>query len=245
MGLLSLISEKTSNHQKQYAVLLDPDDVTMNQLDKVILLAEKAGVDYFFIGGSLITKNNFEEVASHLKSNSSIPLAIFPGSVFQITSHADAILFLSLISGRNPEYLIGQQVQAAPHLANSNLEVIPTAYMLIESGGLTTALYMSSSMPIPSDKPEIAMATAMAGEMMGQKLIYLDGGSGAKYPVPRKIISTVKENVSCPVVVGGGLKTGKDIRNACLAGADIVVTGNIIEKDPTLISSFADTIHNF
>lgn len=245
MSLLSLISEQTSNHRKQYAVLLDPDDVTMNQLDKVILLAEKAGVDYFFIGGSLITKNNFEEVASHLKSNSSIPLAIFPGSVFQVTSHADAILFLSLISGRNPEYLIGQHVQAAPHLANSNLEVIPTGYMLIESGGLTTALYMSSSMPIPSDKPEIAMATAMAGEMMGQKLMYLDGGSGAKYPVPRKIISAVKENVSCPVVVGGGLKTEKDIRNACLAGADIVVTGNIIEKDPSLISSFTDAIHNF
>ncbi len=245
MSLFSLISEQSENKKKQFAVLLDPDDLTINQLDEIIPISEKAGVDYFFIGGSLITKNNFEKIAGHIKTHCNIPLIIFPGSVFQVTSHADAILFLSLISGRNPEYLIGQHVQAAPHVANSNLEVIPTGYMLIESGGYTTALYMSSSMPIPSDKPEIATATAMAGEMMGQKIIYLDGGSGAKYPVPREIISSVKEKVSCPVIVGGGLRTEKDIKNACSAGADVIVTGNVIEKDPSLISSFAETIHSF
>ena len=245
MSLLASIKEKSGKKQKQFAVLIDPDDVSGEQLKQVISLSEKAGVDYFFIGGSLITKNNFETVASTIKHLSTIPLIIFPGSVFQVTSNADAILFLSLISGRNPEYLIGQHVQAAPHVAGAHLEVIPTGYMLIESGGLTTALYMSNTMPIPSDKPDIASSTAMAGEMLGLQLLYLDAGSGAKKPIPSAIISAIKEKTSSPIVVGGGLKTPDQLTETCAAGADIVVVGNILEKDPGLITQFSETIHRF
>lgn len=245
MNLLRAIQDKSERKQKQFAVLIDPDDMTIEKTKAIVQHAEAAHVDYFFIGGSLITKNNFEDIAATIKAETDIPLLIFPGSVFQITSSADAILFLSLISGRNPEFLIGQQVQAAPHLASSGIEVIPTGYLLIESGKLTTALYMSNTMPIPSDKPEIATSTAMAGEMLGQKLMYLDGGSGAQQPIPENIISAVKEKTSCPVIVGGGLKSSSQIARTCQAGADIIVVGNMIEEAPHLIAEFAKTIHDF
>jgi putative glycerol-1-phosphate prenyltransferase len=245
MNLLLTIQEKVLSHQKQFAVLIDPDDVTVEKTKAIIKLAEAAAVDYFFIGGSLITKNNFEEIAATIKAETAIPLLIFPGSVFQITPSADAILFLSLISGRNAEYLIGQQVQAAPHIANCGIEAIPTGYMLVESGKVTTAQYMSNTMPIPSDKPEIATTTAMAGEMLGHKLLYLDGGSGAQKPVSESIISAVKENTRVPLIVGGGMKTSAQIAQTCRAGADIVVVGNKIEESPALIADFASTIHSF
>lgn len=245
MSLLASIYAKSDNNQKQIAVLLDPDDLTPEKTRYVVALSEKAGVDYFFIGGSLITKTNFETIASTIKENTGIPLLIFPGSVFQITDHADAILFLSLISGRNPEYLIGQHVQAAPRLSKSKMEVIPTGYMLVDSGKLTTALYISNTSPLPADKPDIASSTALAGEMLGQKLLYLDGGSGAQNPVPENIIRAVKNNTNSPLIVGGGLRNTKQIQKTCKAGADIVVVGNHFEEAPEAISSFAETVHRF
>lgn len=245
MYQVNSIIEKTQGHKKLFAVLIDPDDIDIEGVNKVISRAESAQVDLFFLGGSLLTKDNFERIAKALKSNTSIPVIIFPGSVYQISSHADAILFLSLISGRNPEYLIGQQVQAAPHVKASGLEVIPTGYMLIDSGKTTTALYMSNTTPIPRNKPEIAATTALAGKMMGNQIIYLDAGSGADNPVSKTIISAVKKSTSLPLIVGGGLKTEKEILDACSAGADIIVVGNMIEKDISLIETFANTVHSF
>ncbi len=245
MSLLASIRTKSANNQKQIAVLLDPDDLTEDKTRNVVALSEKAGVDYFFIGGSLITKTNFETIASTIKENTQIPLLIFPGSIFQITDQADAILFLSLISGRNPEYLIGQHVQAAPRLHQSEIEVIPTGYMLVDSGKLTTALYISNTSPLPSDKPDIASSTALAGEMLGQKLLYLDGGSGAQNPVPSSIIEAVKGCTRAPLIIGGGLRNTQQIQETCHAGADIVVVGNHFEESPEAITSFAETVHRF
>lgn len=239
------IIEKTQGHKKLFAVLIDPDDIDIEGINEVISRAESAKVDLFFLGGSLLTKDNFECIAKALKSNTSIPVIIFPGSVYQISSNADAILFLSLISGRNPEYLIGQQVQAAPHVKASGLEVIPTGYMLIDSGKTTTALYMSNTTAIPRNKPEIAATTALAGKMMGNQVIYIDAGSGADIPVSKAIISAVKKSTSLPLIVGGGIKTEKEILDACSAGADIIVVGNMIEKDISLIETFANTVHSF
>lgn len=245
MSLLASIRTKSVNNQKQIAVLLDPDDLTEEKTRNIVDLSEKAGVDYFFIGGSLITKTNFDTIAFTVKENTDIPLLIFPGSVFQITDHVDAILFLSLISGRNPEYLIGQHVHAAPRLHKSGIEVIPTGYMLVDSGKLTTALYISNTSPLPCDKPDIAASTALAGEMLGQKLLYLDGGSGAQNPVPDSIIQAVKTNTTSPLIVGGGLRNTQQINATCKAGADIVVVGNHFEKSPEAIASFAETVHRF
>lgn len=209
----------------------------------MIRSAEKAGVDLLLVGGSLLTNGNFEECIQFLKKNTQIPIVIFPGNGHQISSSADAILLLSLISGRNPDLLIGNHVIAAPMIKSSQLEVISTGYMLIESGRQTSALYMSNTNPIPSDKDDIAMCTAMAGEMLGLKMIYMDAGSGALNPVSETMIRTVKNNVHIPVMVGGGIKTVEQAVASCKAGADIIVVGNAIEKDPGLIKKISDSIH--
>jgi phosphoglycerol geranylgeranyltransferase len=170
-----------------------------------------------------------------LRRQKDIPVVIFPGSNLHIHSEADGILLLSLISGRNPELLIGQHVIAAPILKNSGLEILPTGYMLIESGKPTTVSYISNTQPIPADKEDIAVCTAMAGEMLGLRLLYLDGGSGAINPVPPKMISAVRRNTSLPVIVGGGITSGTKAEQAWLAGADYVVIGNGLEKEPELL----------
>jgi putative glycerol-1-phosphate prenyltransferase len=195
----------------------------------------ETGVDLFFVGGSLISGNQFHALIDKLKLQSDIPVAIFPGSNLHIHPKADAILLLSLISGRNAEMLIGQHVVAAPILKNSGLEILSTGYMLVESGKATTVSYISNTLPIPSDKEDIAVCTAMAGEMLGLKLIYMDGGSGAQNPIPAKMISAVRRSISVPLVVGGGINSATKAQNAWEAGADIVVIGNGLEKDPDLI----------
>ena len=207
------------------AVVVDPDKYSLEALLSLITLAENCRADFFFVGGSLLMDNRFEEAISLIKETSNIPAVIFPGNNYQVSAKADAVLFLSLISGRNPEYLIGQHVIAAPIIKEYNLEVIPTGYMLIDGGKTSTTSYITQTIPIPNDKPDIAVATAMAGEMLGMKLIYLEAGSGAKNPVSTTIIREVKKNISVPLVVGGGIRTGEQAEEICKAGANVVVVG--------------------
>lgn len=231
--------------QKQFALLIDPDKINNKKLIELVKTSQKVKVDYFFVGGSFLTNDNFLNCLDLIKNNSSIPVILFPGSTLQISDKADAILFLSLISGRNPDMLIGNHVLAAPYLKNSSLEIIPTGYILIDSGITTTAVYMSNANPIPYEKNDIALYTALAGQMLGLKLIYLDAGSGAAKPVSESMISSVKENIDIPLIVGGGIRSTKNAVNACKAGADLIVVGNAIEKEPDLLSTLSDAIHRF
>ena len=217
--------------RKQIAVLIDPDRYNKKSISELIPIAERNEVDYFFVGGSLLLSNVADSVTL-LKQITKIPIVIFPGNVMQICDLADGILFLSLISGRNPDFLIGQHVVAAARLKKSEIEVIPTGYILIENGKTTSVQYMSNTAPIPADKPEIAIATAIAGEMLGFKLIYLEAGSGASESVGLHIISEVKKNISLPLVVGGGIRTAQEADNIFKSGADLIVLGTIIEENP-------------
>ena len=225
------------------AVVVDPDKYSLEALLSLITLAENCRADYFFVGGSLLMDNRFEEAISLIKETSNIPAVIFPGNNYQVSAKADAVLFLSLISGRNPEYLIGQHVIAAPIIKEYNLEVIPTGYMLIDGGKTSTTSYITQTIPIPNDKPDIAVATAMAGEMLGMKLIYLEAGSVAKNPVSTTIIREVKKNISVPLVVGGGIRTGEQAEEICKAGANVVVVGNVLEKEPELLMEISLAVH--
>ncbi|MFT5885981.1 MAG: phosphoglycerol geranylgeranyltransferase [Arcticibacterium sp.] len=221
--------------QKGLAILIDPDKVDEMSLNELIINAIRAKVDLFLVGGSLISSDNMDMVLETLFSVENIPKIIFPGNGLHINKKADGILLLSLLSGRNADFLIGQHVVAAPALKRSGLEILPTGYMLIDGGKQTTASYMSGTTPIPNNKPDIAVATAMAGEMLGLKLIYLDAGSGANSPVKPNIIDAVKSNISLPVIVGGGINTTAKARQAYEAGADMIVVGNATEKDSNFI----------
>lgn len=236
------ITEGKKKGRKQIAVLIDPDKF---KSPAFIDLAQAAGTDYFFVGGSLLTNGNLESCIDHIKKRSSIPIVLFPGNAQQISRNADGILFLSLISGRNAEMLIGNHVVAAPILKSSDLEILPTGYMLIESGKQTTASYMSNSTPIPADKDDIAVCTAMAGEMLGLKLIYMDAGSGAKNTVSESMIKKVSANLSIPLIVGGGIRNPQTAINICRAGADLIVVGNVFEKNKSLVTSIAEAVHSF
>lgn len=221
--------------EKQLAVLVDPDKTDQTSLDRIAGLVEELRVDFVFVGGSLLTQDQLEPCLEHFSQNTSVPVVLFPGNSLQISNKADGILLLSLISGRNPELLIGNHVIAAPVLKNSGLEIIPTGYMLVESGKLTSVMYMSNTNPIPADKLDIAQCTAMAGEMLGLKLIYMDAGSGAEIPVSSKMISAVRAIISMPLIIGGGLKSAQDAKKAWEAGADMIVIGNALEKQLELI----------
>lgn len=238
------IAEGKKSGQKKFAVLIDPDKVTHESLLQTVDLSVKAEVDYIFLGGSLLLNDVLDECVEGIKNNCKIPVILFPGSVTQINNKADAIFLLSLISGRNPELLIGQHVIAAPILKESGLEVLPTGYILIDGGRGTTVSYISNTTPIPADKNDIAMSTAMAGEMLGLKLVFMDAGSGANHPVRSSMIKKVSENISVPLIVGGGIVTPEKALESCKAGADIIVVGNAIEKDTSLISRMSDTIHS-
>ncbi len=220
--------------KKAFAWLIDPDKYSVENISSQISLAELSGVDFIFVGGSLI-HNHVDELIIKVKSLSKIPVILFPGSPLQLSPDADAILFLSLISGRNPEYLIGNHVVAAPFLRKSGVEVIPTGYILIDGGQQTSVSYMSNTQPIPADKPDIAQATAMAGEMLGLKVIYMDAGSGAINRISKTMISVVANEVKIPLVVGGGIRTQSDVRDAYSSGADVVVVGNAAEANYNLL----------
>jgi len=235
MQLQEKISDLKKQGKKSLAVLLDPDKVQATGLSNQIKTLANAGPDFFFVGGSLITGNSFHILVEAIKYHSKIPVIIFPGSNLHIHRDADGILLLSLISGRNAELLIGQHVLAAPILKNSGLEILPTGYILVDSGRPTTVSYISNTLPIPSNKPEIAACTAMAGEMLGLKLLYLDGGSGALNPVPEDMISAVRACTEIPVLVGGGINSVQKAEQAWKAGADCIVVGNALESKSTLL----------
>lgn len=225
--------------EKQIAVLLDPDKIRLQHIGKALDLAVECGVDYFFIGGSLMVNATLDPLLTELRERCNIPLVLFPGSSFQLSYRADALLFLSLISGRNPELLIGQHVVAAPYLRMSPLEIIPTGYILIEGGVQTSVQYMSNTNPIPAGKDDIAVCTALAGEMLGLKLIYLEAGSGAQNPVSESMIEAVHNTLTVPLIVGGGIRTPEKAAANFRAGADLIVVGNALETDPGLLRELA------
>lgn len=236
--------EKKKTGKKSFAVLIDPDNVTASSLDELVSLAKEAAVDYFFVGGSLVVTNRLDECILRIKDQCDIPVALFPGSPSQVSTYADALLYLSLISGRNPELLIGQHVISAPFIKNSGLEIISTGYMVIDGGAPTTVSYISNATPIPADKSDIALCTAMAGEMLGKKLIYMDAGSGAKKPISEEMIEAVSKNIEIPLIVGGGIRDAEKAYLNCKAGADVIVVGNAIEKEAGLIKEMATAIHS-
>lgn len=243
--MLKSLTEKVKSGRKSLTLLVDPDDINEGGMSAVVNAAIENKVDYFFVGGSLVTTNNLEYVVSSIKNFSKIPCVLFPGNAIQIHPDADAILFLSLISGRNPELLIGQHVVAAPVLKRSELEIIPTGYMLIHSGRPTSVMYMSNTQPIPSDKPSLAVSTAMAGEMLGLSCIYMDAGSGALEPINTKVIKAVKRNIEIPLIIGGGINTARKAKDALEAGADMIVIGNGAQKNLGLLTEVSDVIQYY
>ncbi len=242
-NLLAAIQAAKLRGQKMLAVLIDPDKTHLDQLDTLLERSTDAAVDYFLVGGSLILNNRMEEVLETIRERSTIPAVLFPGNTLQLSRKADAILFLSLISGRNADLLIGNHVVAAPYLRQSTLEVLPTGYMLVDGGVPTSVQYMSNTLAIPADKDDIAVCTAMAGEFLGLKLIYMDAGSGALHPVSDRMIGTVSRSVSLPLLVGGGIRSPRVAAQKARSGADMIVVGNILEAQPQLVREFAAAVH--
>lgn len=230
-SILNYIQNAKENNKKLLAILLDPDKITLETIPSIVQKINESKANLIFVGGSLLFTNVLDNFVQIVKNNTPLPVILFPGNAIQISDKADGILFLSLISGRNPEFLIGNQVVAAPLLKQTQLEILSTSYLLIESGRETTASYISNTKPIPRHKPEIAMATALAGEMMGHQLIYLDGGSGAQLTIPTEMIKLVATNCLLPIIVGGGIKTKKQLEDAFKNGATIVVIGTAFEND--------------
>jgi phosphoglycerol geranylgeranyltransferase len=234
-----------AKHGAGYLVLIDPDKWELAQLPSIAAAASANGADAILIGGSLLLTSSFDEIVKTIKKAANIPCIIFPGSTIQLSRHADAILFLSLISGRNADYLIGMQIMAAPIIRLIGVEPISTGYMLIESGRATSAEFMSNSRPIPRMKNDIAQATALAAEYLGMRLVYLEAGSGADWAVTPEMVNAVSSYVSIPVIVGGGIRTPEEAAKRVKAGAAFIVTGNVLEKQShaPLIREFAEAIH--
>ena len=229
--ILTSLVEKKENRIKSLSVLIDPDKIENEEsLSKLINICTDNKVDYIFIGGSLLVSDTLNETVSFIKKCTDIPTILFPGSTLQIDKSADAILFLSLISGRNPDLLIGQHVVAAPVLKNSKLEVLSTGYILVGNDANTTVAHISQTLPIPRNKSEIAVCTAIAGEMLGLRLIYLDAGSGASEEVPPEMIAQLRKSINVPLIVGGGINTTAKVNNAFHSGADMIVLGTAVEK---------------
>lgn len=230
-----------------FVLLLDPDRLPLEQVPDTIRQASEAGVDIFFIGGTLLLSKNFDPFVQKVKETASnLPVILFPGSVFQVSRHADAILYLSVISGRNPAYLIDNQVLAAPVVWQLQIEAISCGYMLIESGQMTSAEFMSNSRPIPRSKPDIALAHALAAQYLGFKVIYLEAGSGAQLSIPEEMITAVSKTIDIPVIAGGGIRTPDMAAKKVAAGASLVVIGNHFEdaQNFTKIREFAEAIHS-
>lgn len=236
----SIISSKKKG-KKLFAVLVDPDKFS----SEVIREAHNAKVDFIFIGGSKIQKGNFHHCVSALRKLAKIPLVIFPGSRDQISEKADAFLLLSLISGRNPDYLIGEHIKAARQLKKSGLEIIPTGYILIGGGKNISTQAVTRTSPIRSAHTELAVSTSIAGELLGMKMIYLEAGSGTKKPLHSSLVKEVRKNISAPLIAGGGIDSAEKASQLCRCGADMIVVGNAIEKDITLIQKLAKAIHSF
>ncbi len=237
--LFSTIEDKGAAH----VVLLDPDRKYEDSIKKRVENANLSGVDALFVGGSLIMDLNCTERVKKIKSISNIPVILFPGGIGQLNSHYDAMLFMSVISGRNPHYLIGEQVLAAPLVKDMDIETIPTGYILMDGGAGSTVEFISGTRPIPMDRIDIVVAHALAGQFLGMRLIYLEAGSGAKEPVSTSVIEAVSSAIDVPIIVGGGINNPALARSAVEAGASIIVTGTIIEDNPDYMKEFADAIH--
>lgn len=238
------LCERKNSGKKSFAVLIDPDKVDDNKVHQLVELGVAANVDYFLVGGSLVVSNYIDQCVRLIKQHCAIPVILFPGSASQVSKHADALLYLSLISGRNADLLIGQHVVSAPVIKQSGLEIMSTGYMVIDGGAPTTVSYISNATPLPADKNEIAMCTAMAGEMLGMKLIYMDAGSGARKPVTESMIEKVAGCISVPLIIGGGITHPEKAYLNCKAGADVIVVGNAIEKDERLIMEMSSAVHS-
>lgn len=239
---LSSIQEARRVGRPMLAVLIDPGKLKQSDLYQLLEIASRCAIDFFFVGGSTSRPESFTRTVTYLKDAQAKPVILFPGNELHISPDADALLLLSLLSGRNPELLIGKHVAAAPALIRSGLEIIPTGYLLVESGKLTSVAYMSHTMPLPREKNEIAVATALAGQLLGMQLIYLEAGSGAELPVPVEMIRAVKSQLSIPLIVGGGITTEQKFKNALEAGADLIVVGNVLEKHPEMLRVFSDCV---
>lgn len=243
MNIYQHIIKKSAEGKKQFAILVDPDKENEDSLETLCELANQHKVDYLFVGGSLLTQDCLSDCIEVIKLHTQIPVVLFPGDNLQINSHADAILFLSLISGRNPDLLIGKHVISAPILKEAGLEIIPTGYMLIDGGTPSSVSYMSNTTPIPANKRDIAVCTAMAGEMLGLKLIFMDAGSGALNPVSEAVVSAVKKSIDIPLIIGGGVRSAEKAKALFDAGADVIVVGNAIEGNKELIGEIAAIIN--
>jgi putative glycerol-1-phosphate prenyltransferase len=235
----SFYEELKDRSKKRFALLVDPDGYDNGSLEELIGHINAYPPDLLLVGGSLLFKP-IDLTITALKLGTRLPVFVFPGNLFQLSDRADGILFLSLISGRNAEFLIGNHVLAAPHLGRSGIEVIPTGYMLIGDGKISSVEYMSNTTPIPADKTDIAVSTAMAGEMLGLKSLYLEAGSGAIHSVEPALVQAIRKNISLPLMVGGGIRTTDTAGELFAAGADMIVVGNAVEKDPGLIRSFCE-----
>jgi len=242
--IYSALLLKKRSRRKSFALLIDPDKVEPARTATLIGMAVEARVDYLFVGGSLVVSDHLDQVVQQIKAHCKIPIILFPGTPSQVSPFADALLYLSLISGRNPELLIGQHVVSAPAVRKSGLEIISTGYMVIDGGAPTTVSYISNALPIPADKNEIALCTAMAGEMLGMKLIYMDAGSGARRPISTEMIERVSSHIEIPLIIGGGIQDPEKVYLNAKAGADMIVVGNAIEKDPSLLAEMAGALHS-
>ena len=241
---MSVYTALSDTSKKKFVVLIDPDKPTDEQIIEIVEKSKEVGVDFFFVGGSLLLTDSLDHCIRLIKKHCDIPVLIFPGDSLQISKWCDGFLLLSLISGRNPEMLIGRHVVAAPYLKLYGNEIIPTGYMLVDGGNPTSVSYMSNTTPIPHDKDSIAMCTALAGEMLGLKIIYMDAGSGAINPISWEMINKVKNTISVPLIVGGGIRTPEKAAECARAGADVVVIGNALEKGTERLKEFADAVHN-
>ncbi len=239
-NLYQQILQAKQSSKKLLAVLLDPDKIFLDQIQDLIEKINQSPATHIFVGGSSGDASNIDSIIIEIKKNTTLPVVLFPGNPSQISSNADGILFLSLISGRNPDFLIEHQVKAAPILKKSKLEIISTGYILIESGNPTAVSSVSKTIPLPRHNAEIAANTALAGEFLGNKLIYLEAGSGAKLPVPLETIALVAKNISVPLIVGGGITTFEGILEAYSAGADLVVIGTAFENNPNFFNGFTN-----
>ena len=229
-SILSHIQTASNKGEKLLAILLDPDKSTVEEIPAISKRIEKLNANFIFVGGSVVENGATELFVKNLKKYTLIPVILFPGDYSQVTNYADGLLFLSLLSGRNPEYLIEQQIKSVPFLKNSTLEIIPTGYILIDGGTNSSVLKVSKTTPIPQENIELAVSTAVAGLYKGKQLIYLEAGSGAKTVVNMQLISEVKKNITIPLIVGGGIKSKEQLNNAYKNGADMVVIGTAFEN---------------
>jgi len=239
-SILEYIQKTSKNEDKLLAILLDPDKTSMEEIPSILKRIELLKANFIFVGGSFVKNGITDLFVKTLKNSTEIPIILFPGDYSQVTDNADALLFLSLLSGRNPEYLIEQQIKSVPFLKNSTLEIIPTGYILIDGGTQSSVLKVSKTLPIPQENIKLAVATAIAGMYKGKQLIYLEAGSGANFPVNSQIISEVKQNISIPLIVGGGIRTKEQLSNAFKNGADLVVIGTAFEENNTILNNLLE-----